>query len=95
MSTKLAMAAIKMRAAYVDGWENILTRRPDLEHTQQRMLDPDYMRRFFTHIESRGVIDCDLDHLSFRLMAAGLGVHNTQTGWKLFIEGAPKGGALF
>lgn len=94
MSAKLATAARKMREAYIAGWENILTIRPDLEHTQQRMLDQEFMRRFFTHIEMKGVVECDLENISFRLMAARLGVHNTQIGWKLFIEGTPKGGSL-
>lgn len=94
MSTKLAIAVPKMRAAYTEVWRDILMHRPDLEITQRRMLDEDFMRRLFTHIEMHGVVNCDLESLSFRLMAAKLGVHNSQIGWKRFIEGPPKGGLL-
>lgn len=79
------MQVPKMRTAYINAFENILTVKPDLELTQRAALDEDFMRRFFAHIEMYGVERADLDTIHFKITAAKLGISNSRGGWDNFL----------
>jgi len=84
----------KMQAAYKAAFQNLLSVKPELELTQRAALDPDFMRRFFSHIELHGVNGCDLESIHFRITAAQLGIPNNLAGWQKFLNAKPQGGSL-
>lgn len=87
------MQVPKMRAAYIAAFENLLTEKPDLELTQRAALEPEFMHRFFQHIELYGVERVDLTSVHMRVTAAQLGIPNTYGAWEQFLN-AKQSGAL-
>lgn len=88
------MQVPKMRAAYIAAFENLLTVKPDLELTQKAALEPEFVDRFFRHIQLHGVEQVDLTSIHMRITAAQLGIVNNYGSWDKFLNAKPSGSLL-